>query len=108
MMNGFEPDLFTLTDEDGKEHIFEFLDRMEYNGTTYYALTPHYENPEDILQSDGELVILKDDPANDQLDPENLSLVSIDDEDEFNEVGQILLKRVNDMFEDDDEDDEEL
>jgi uncharacterized protein YrzB (UPF0473 family) len=102
-MNEFTPDLFTLTDEDGKEHIFEFLDSIEHNGTNYYALTPHYENPEDVLQSDGELVILKDDPTSDQTDPENLSLVSIDDEDEFNEVGQILLERVNAMFEDDED-----
>jgi uncharacterized protein YrzB (UPF0473 family) len=105
-MNEFTPDLFTLTDEDGKEHVFEFLDSLEFKGTTYYALTPHYENPEDILQSDGELVILKEDPQNDQSDPENLSLVSIDDEDEFNEVGQILLERVNAMFEDDEDEEE--
>lgn len=102
-LNGFTPDLFTLTDEDGKEHVFEFLDSIEIDGTTYYALTPHYENPNDLLESDGELVILKDDPLNPTDDPENISLVSIDDEDEFNRVGQILLERVNALFEDEDE-----
>jgi uncharacterized protein YrzB (UPF0473 family) len=98
--NEFTPDLFTLTDEEGKEHIFEFLDSIEMNGTTYYALTPHFENPEELLESDGELIILKDDPNNDSGDPENLALVSIDDEKELDEVGQILLERVNAMFED--------
>lgn len=111
-MNEFTPDLFTLTDEEGVEHVFEFLDSAEIDGVLYYALTPHFENPEDLLDSDGELVILKEDPQSDNLSPENISLVSIDDEDEFNKVGQILLERVNAMFEDaedfDDEDEESI
>jgi uncharacterized protein YrzB (UPF0473 family) len=101
--NEFTPDLFTLTDEDGKEHVFEFLDSIELDGTTYYALTPHYENPNELLEDDGELVILKDDPNNSPEDPENVSLVSIDDEEEFNRVGEILLARVNALFEEEDE-----
>lgn len=98
-INEFTPDLFTLTDEEGQEHVFEFLDSIEIDGVNYYALTPHYENPEDLLENDGELVILKDDSNNDENDPENVSLVSIDNEEEFNKVGQILLERVNSMFE---------
>jgi uncharacterized protein YrzB (UPF0473 family) len=105
--NEFTPDLFNLTDEDGKEHVFEFLDSIEIDGTKYYALTPHFENPEELLESDGELVILKDDPNNDENDPENLALVSIDNEEEFEKVGQILLNRVNAMFEEEDEPEED-
>jgi len=103
-MNEFTPDLFTLTDEEGKEHVFEFLDSIEIDGTNYYALTPHYENPEELLNGDGELVILKEDPNNDENDPENIALISIDDDEEFNRVGQILLNRVNAMFDDFEED----
>jgi uncharacterized protein YrzB (UPF0473 family) len=97
--NEFRPDLFTLTDENGKDQLFELLDTMVIDDVNYYALTPHFENPSDMLEDDGELVILKDDPNSDGLDPENVSLVTIDNEDEFEKVGRLFLKRINEMFE---------
>ncbi|MGN1411028.1 MAG: DUF1292 domain-containing protein [Oscillospiraceae bacterium] len=107
--NQFRPDLFTLTDEDGKEQLFELLDTMVIDDINYYALTPHYENPSDMLNDDGELVILKDDPNCDGLDPENVSLVTIDNEEELNHVGELFLERINAMFDamDDDDDDQQ-
>ena len=77
---------------------------MELDDTIYYALVPQYEDPNDELQDDGELIILKEDPNNDPEDPENASLITIEDEDEFNTVGEIFLECINKMFEADSED----
>ncbi len=93
----YTPDLYTLEDEDGNEQTFEMLDSMEYNGETYYALTPY---PED-LEHDGEVVILKAVIEND----EEL-MVSIEDDAEYEEIGAKFLERINEMFEFDDEDEE--
>ena len=97
-------ELFTLTDDDGKEQLFELLGKLELDDTTYYALVPQYEDPNDELQDDGELIILKEDPNNDPEDPENASLITIEDEDEFNTVGEIFLECINKMFEANSED----
>lgn len=101
--NTFRPDLFTLTDENGKEQLFELLDTMVVDEVNYYALTPHYENPSDLLDDDDELVILKDDPNYDGLDPENISLITIDNEEEFEHIGKLFLDRINAMFDMEDE-----
>ena len=36
----FEQEVFTLTDEEGKESDFEFIGRIELDGNTYVALIP--------------------------------------------------------------------
>lgn len=88
-----KPDLYTLVDEEGVEQAFELLDAMEENDERYYALVPYYENPEDIATDDGELVILKA-----QLDGDEEILVSIDNDEEFERIGQIFLQRIDAMF----------
>ena len=37
---GYEPDLITLEDEEGKEHTFEVIDALTWEGTYYMALVP--------------------------------------------------------------------
>ena len=37
---GYEPDLLTLEDEEGKEHVFEVIDALDHKGTHYMALVP--------------------------------------------------------------------
>ena len=71
----------TLTDEDGKEVEFEFIDSFDFEGHTYYALVPLDG------EKDDEYVILR-------LEQENGEdiLSTIDDDDEFD--------RVADFFED--------
>lgn len=95
--NEYTPDLYTLVDEDGQEMTFEMLDSMEYNGETYYALTPY---PED-LDHDGEVVILKAVIEND----EEL-MVSIEDDEEYEKIGAEFLRRINEIFDFDDDEDE--
>lgn len=90
----YTPDLYTLVDDEGNEQTFEMLDAMEHNGETYFALTPY---PED-LDHDGEVVILKKIIENDEE-----IMASIDDDDEYEEVGNLFMQRIEDMFEIEDE-----
>ena len=98
----FGPDLYTLVDEEGVEQTFELLDVMEAEGNTYYALVPYAENPEDILEGSDELVVLK----MEEVDGEEL-LASIEDDEEFERIGQMFLDRIMEEFEDEDEDEAE-
>ena len=102
-MNEYTPELYTLEDEDGNEQEFELLDVMEYEGDVYYALTPFYgDQKEDMLQDDGEVVILKEE----NVDGESM-LVSIDEDDEYEKIGGLFLERLNEIYDDEDEEDEE-
>ncbi|MBR6925060.1 MAG: DUF1292 domain-containing protein, partial [Oscillospiraceae bacterium] len=94
----FGPDLYTLVDEEGVEQTFELLDVMEAEGNTYYALVPYAENPEDILEGSDELVVLK----MEEVDGEEL-LASIEDDEEFERIGQMFLDRIMEEFEDEED-----
>lgn len=89
-------DLFTLEDEDGVEQQFQFIDEYEENGIVYYALVPYDENAAESLDSDGELVVLK-------LENENGEdiLSTIDDDDEYDRIGNIFMNRIQDDYDSD-------
>ena len=93
------PELYTLVDEEGVEQTFEMLDSLVDGDETYYAMAPYYENPEDLINDNGELVILK----SDYVDGEEM-LVTVDDDDEFERVGAIFLKRLEEMFDGEEDD----
>ena len=86
----YNPEIFTLTDEEGNEHEFELMDVMELDGTTYYALVPYTEDPEAALTEDTELVILKG-GEEDGVD----FLTTIDNDEEYDRVGNIFLDRIS-------------
>ncbi len=94
-------DILTLQDEDGVEHEFEIADTLEHKGNSYMALVPVLDEAEEILEDDGELIILKviRDGEDEYLEP-------IDDEDEFAEVSEIFMKNLEDMYDFSDEDEE--
>ena len=46
MTNEFSPDVITLLDDDGKEHIFEILDTIENEKGCFYALFPKSNSSE--------------------------------------------------------------
>lgn len=95
----FNPDIYTLVDEEGVEQTFELLDVMDLEDERYFALVPYYDNPEDLVEDDGELIVLKS-----QMDENGEELmVTIDDEDEYQRVGHIFLEKLSNMFEDEDE-----
>lgn len=105
-MNGemdMQPDLYTLVDEEGKEQMFELLDSLEYEGETYYALTPYLDDAEAILADDGEVVILKS-----TYEDNEEVLISVDDDDLFDKLGDLFMDRFAELFEDDDEDSIEI
>lgn len=96
----YTPDLYELVDDNGEKSTFELLDAMEVDGEQYFALTPYFEGDADaLLQDDGEVVILKSmiDEAGEEI------MVSIDDEDEFERIGNIFMERLEDMYEFEDE-----
>lgn len=88
-------DLYTLVDEEGVEQTFELMDTYEAeDGTVYYALVPYYDNPEEMVEADTELVILRSEE--DENGEETLA--SIDDDSEYEKIGQIFMDRLSEMF----------
>lgn len=93
MDENYNPDIVSVVDEDGVEHTFEELDRIETDDARYVALLPVYDEAAEILDDDGELIILKvnEEDGETYLEP-------IEDEDEFNEIGSIFEERLSDLF----------
>ena len=92
-MEEYTPEIVSVIDEDGKEHIFEELDRIETDSGKYVALLPLPENPENLTEEDDELIILKVEE-----DKGEIYLSPIEDDNEFNEIGQIFEERLAEMF----------
>lgn len=59
MANEYGNDFVVLTDEDGREIEFEVLGSVEYNGLTYVGLIEQFDDPQQQLESDGQIIILK-------------------------------------------------
>lgn len=85
--------LITLEDDEGITKEYEQIDSMELEGETYVALVPNYEDPTELVEADGELVILKT-----VYDDQNgeIMYVTIDDDFEFDKVAKAFEKRFED------------
>ena len=92
-------DIVSVVDEEGKEHFFEELDRIELDDDRkYVALIPIYDDETEILDDDGDVLILK------VIEEKGETyLVQIDDEEEFNEVGNIIEDRLIEKYEKEDQ-----
>lgn len=90
----YNPDLITVQDDEGNEHIFEELDRIETDQGRYVAMLPTFDSEEEMLESDSELIILKVFEEGDET-----YLAAIEDDDEFDEVADIFEERLSDLFE---------
>ena len=90
----YEPDIISVTDEDGNEILFELLERYETDEAVYVAITRYYDTNEDIIDGDYEVIILK--VQNDDNGDEYL--VEIDDEMEFEQVSDILMAKVEEKY----------
>ncbi len=95
----YNPDLVSVVDENGVEHTFEELDRIETDEGRFIALLPVFEEAAEIIDDDGELIILS---VNEDEDGE-IYLEPIEDEKLFNKIGKIFEERLEDLFEFDDE-----
>ena len=80
-----------LTDEEGNEVKFEFLDLVELDGEEYVVLLP----TEDEEEND-EVVILKVEDTEGEEDME--SYVSVDDEETLNKVFEMFKEKFKDEF----------
>lgn len=95
----YGPDIVSVVDEEGVEHTFEELDRIETDEGRFVALLPIYDEAEEILDGDGELIILsviEDEDGETYLEP-------IEDEELFDSIGKIFEERLEDYFEFDEE-----
>jgi len=89
----YNPDIVSVVDEDGKEHVFEELDRIETDKGRYVALVPLYDDPQEQLDDSGELIILKVEEEDGET-----YLSPIEDEEEFNEIGEMFEERLSSMY----------
>ena len=90
--------IIILSDENGEDVQFEFLDLIEYDSEEYVVLLPAIDDGE---EDDGEVVILKvEDAGNDDEE----SYVSVDDEEVLNKVFEIFKDKFKDEFNFTDED----
>jgi len=94
MENEYNPDIIAIEDEDGNQHTFEVLDTLDLDDKRYVALLPVYDEAEEIIDDDGELIILKVVEE----DGEDV-LVTIDDDDEFDKVAAIFEENLSEFFE---------
>ena len=90
----YGPDIVSVVDEDGVEHTFEELDRIETDEGKFVALLPVYDEAEEIIDSDGELIILQvtEEDGEFYLEP-------IEDDKLFDKIGKLFEERLADYFE---------
>lgn len=90
----YEPDLLSVSDEDGNEIVFELLERYETDEDVYVAITEYHEVEEEIVDADHEVIILKvvEDESGDEF------LEEIDNEIEYEQVADILMAMVEKKF----------
>ncbi len=98
MSKEYNPDIVSVVDEKGKEHIFEELDRIETDDGKYVALLPVFDDSDEFVEYNGELIVLKVEDEDSET-----YLAPIENDDEFNEVGSIFQERLSELFEFDDE-----
>lgn len=87
----YDPEIYTLTDEGGKELNFALLGTLEHEGSVYKALIPVDENGE---EESSEYVILKYtvDENGEEL------LETIEDDEEFDRIADIFDDEFSDIF----------
>ena len=83
-----EVSILTLTDENGQDVNFEYLDCLEYEGVEYLVLSPEEDES-------GEIVILEIEPV----DEENENYLAVEDEEVLNAVFEIFKEKFKDVLE---------
>jgi len=87
VLEDFGNDIVSVVDEDGKEHIFEELDRVDLPNGTFVALAPLVgEEGED---GDDELILLRVEEEDGET-----WLSILEDEAEFDAVGKVFSERL--------------
>ena len=82
-----EVSILTLTDENGADVEFEYLDCIEYQGKEYLILLP-------VEEEDAEIVILEVEPVDEDLE----NYLAVEDEATLNAVFAIFKEKFQDVF----------
>ncbi len=90
----YNPDIVSLTDDEGNEYTFEVLDAIESDDGRYLAMLPVHETAEQLLEDSGELVIVKvgEEDGEEYFYP-------IEDDDEYEFVADAFIERLQDLYE---------
>ncbi|MBR5523812.1 MAG: DUF1292 domain-containing protein [Clostridia bacterium] len=94
MSEEYGSDIVSVLDDEGNEHQFELLDAIETDEGRYVALLPIYNDPAEMVEDDGELVILE--VVNDEGDD---LLVPIEDDEVFENIAEIFEERLAEYYE---------
>ncbi|MBR5471440.1 MAG: DUF1292 domain-containing protein [Oscillibacter sp.] len=95
MSEDFGPTFITVTDDEGKEFVLEFVDALEHNGQLYQAFFPAETEGENEDDPDNGLVILK------VLQEDGETLLStLDSEEEEEAVYELFMEN---LFSDEEE-----
>ena len=82
-----ESSIITMTDENGQDVDFEYLDCIEYEGKEYLVLIPAEEDS-------NEIVILEVEPVDEELE----NYLAVENEDILNAVYEIFKERYKDVL----------
>ncbi len=82
-----EVSILTLTDENGEDINFEYLDCLEYEGKEYLVLAPEEDES-------GEIIILEIQPV----DEENENYLAVEDEAVLDAVFAIFKEKYKDIL----------
>ena len=82
-----ETSIITMTDENGQDVDFEYLDCIEYEGKEYLVLIPAEEGS-------NEIVILEVEPVDEELE----NYLAVENEEVLNAVYQIFKERFKDVL----------
>lgn len=82
-----ETSIITMTDENGQDVDFEYLDCIEYEGKEYLVLIPAEEES-------NEIVILEVEPVDDELE----NYLAVESEEVLNAVYAIFKERYQDVL----------
>ena len=82
-----ETSIITMTDENGADVDFEYLDCIEYEGKEYLVLIPAEEES-------NEIVILEVEPVDEELE----NYLAVENEETLNAVYQIFKERFQDVL----------
>ena len=91
-----EIEIITLTDENGEDMDFEFLDQIDYEGKRYAVLLPPIEDVEGEEENEDEevLILQVEEGGNDEAE----SYVFVDDDDILSSVFDIFKEKFKDEF----------
>ena len=82
-----ESNILTLTDENGNDADFEYLDVIEYEGKEYLFLQP-------VEEESAEVIIMEIEPV----DEENENYLAIEDEELLNKVYDVFKEKYKDVL----------